>query len=123
MAKSLTVEINNDEAVSTLECPTTESREGEQPKPQPPYAVILHNDDVNTFEFVIGVLCKVFNYGYLKAFKLTLKAHVSGKSIVWSGVLEVAELKADQIRSCGPDPTMKDRGALALRVTVEPLPG
>lgn len=94
-----------------------------RPKRQPPYAVILHNDDVNTFEFVVSVLRKVFHYGMVKAFTLTLKAHVSGRSIVWSGALEVAELKADQIRSCGSDPVRADDGALALRVTVEPLPG
>jgi ATP-dependent Clp protease adaptor protein ClpS len=90
---------------------------------QPPYAVVLHNDDVNGFDYVVGVLRKVFNYGRLKAFWLTLKAHVSGRSVVWTGSLEVAELKADQLRSCGPDPNMKHRGATPLGVTVEPLPG
>jgi ATP-dependent Clp protease adaptor protein ClpS len=83
----------------------------------------LHNDDANGFDFVIGVLCKVFHYSSIKSFRLTLKAHVSGRCIVWSGALEVAELKADQIRACGPDPESRSRGGLPLRVTVEPLPG
>ncbi len=91
-------------------------------KRQPPYAVILHNDDFNGFDFVVGVLRKVFHYGRVKAFKLTMTAHAAGRSNVWSGALEVAELKADQIRSCGADPAAKSRGALALRVTIEPLP-
>jgi ATP-dependent Clp protease adaptor protein ClpS len=94
-----------------------------KPKVQPPYAVILHNDDVNGFDHVVGVLRKVFHYGRVKAIKLTLEAHLKGRSIVWSGMLEHAELKADQIRACGPDPVMKARGAIALKVTVEPLPG
>lgn len=93
-----------------------------KPKRQPPYAVILHNDDLNTVEHVVAVLRKVFNYDRTKAVKLMLEAHTTGRSIVWSGMLEVAELKADQIRSCGPDPEAKARGALSLRVTVEPLP-
>jgi ATP-dependent Clp protease adaptor protein ClpS len=93
-----------------------------KPKRQPPYAVILHNDDVNGFGFVVGVLRKVFNYGLQKAMMLTARAHFSGRSVVWSGVLEVAELKADQIRSCGPDPEAKSNGALSLRVSLEPLP-
>jgi ATP-dependent Clp protease adaptor protein ClpS len=93
-----------------------------QTKRLPPYAVVLHNDDINGFDFVIGVLRKVFHYGRLKAFWLTLKIHLSGRGIVWSGSLEVAELKAEQMRSFGPDPNQKKRGALPLRVTLEPLP-
>ena len=102
--------------------PKSKPRERTKPKRQPPYAVILHTDDVNGFDFVIGVLRKVFHYTRMKAFWLTLKAHIWGKTAVWTGSLEVAELKADQIRSCGPDPNMKAHGALTLRVSVEPLP-
>ncbi len=96
-----------------------------QLKRQPPYAVVLHNDDDNGFDYVVEVLRKVFNYGLIKAFRLTLKAHINGRSIIWSGSLEVAELKADQVRSCGPDPRTRSsqRVALPLRVSVEPLPG
>ena len=91
-------------------------------KRQPRYAVVLHNDDLNTFEFVIGVLQKVFHYDQPKAYQLTFRAHVSGRTAVWTGVLEVAELKADQIRSCGADPLRAADGAGPLRVTVEPMP-
>ena len=103
--------------------PATTPRERTEVKRQPPYAVLLHNDDINGFDYVVGVLRKVFGYGRLRAFWLTMKAHVGGRVAVWSGSLEVAELKADQLRSCGPDPNMRSRGALPLRVSVEPLPG
>ena len=89
---------------------------------QPPYSVVLHNDDINGFDFVVGVLRKVFRYAEPQAHLLTLEAHKSGRSIVWTGALEVAEFKADQVRSCGPDPNMKSRGATSLGVTVEPAP-
>ena len=98
-------------------------REVAQAERQPPYAVVLHNDDINGFEYVVGVLRKVFNYGRMKAFWLTLTAHVGGRSTIWSGSLEVAELKADQVRSCGPDPAKRSRGALPLCVSIEPLKG
>lgn len=39
--------------------PTT----GARPKRQPPYAVVLHNDPVNNFDYVVRVLNKVFRYG------------------------------------------------------------
>ena len=96
--------------------PTTDAR----PKRQPPYAVVLHNDQVNNFDYVVRVLNKVFRYGGGKCFWLTLKAHVSGRSIVWTGTLEVAELKVEQVRACGPDPSKP--GALPIKVTAEPLP-
>ena len=71
---------------------------------------------------MVGVFKKVFHYPTEKAIKLMLEVHYSGRSLVWSGSMEVAELKADQIRSCGPDPDMKSKGATALSVTIEPLP-
>src|SRR5262249_17941737 len=102
--------------------PAAVPQERTEVKRQPPYAVVLHNDDINGFDYVVGVLRKVFNYGRLKAFWLTLKAHVTGQSIVWTVSLEVVEIKVDQLRSCAPDPNMKHRSAPTLGVTVEPLP-
>lgn len=95
----------------------------ERPKLQPPYAVVLHNDAVNGFDFVVGVLMKVFRYGGGKAFWLTLKAHTAGRCVVWSGSLEVAELKVEQLRAAGPDPRKVDDGAKPLKATAEALPG
>ncbi|MEX0792173.1 MAG: ATP-dependent Clp protease adaptor ClpS [Pirellulaceae bacterium] len=96
--------------------PDTDKR----PRRQPPHAVVLYNDDINTFEFVVETLRKVFGYPVEKCFELTLMAHESGRAILWVGTLELAELKADQIRSRGGDPVMKDRGALPLKVSVDP---
>ena len=93
-----------------------------RPKRQPPYAVVLHNDSVNRFEWVIGVLMKVLRVGKARAFWLVLKTHVGGRGIVWTGTLELAELKAEQITAAGPDPDKVESGARPLKVTVEPLP-
>jgi ATP-dependent Clp protease adaptor protein ClpS len=87
---------------------------------QPPYAVILHNDDINSMDFVIAVLRKVFGYTDEKCFQLMIEAHDTGRSVVWVGPMEVAELKADQIHACGADPHQKARGAQPLGVSVEP---
>ena len=87
---------------------------------QPPYAVILHNDDKNGMDFVVMVLRKVFGYTATKCIELMLEAHEKGRSVVWVGAMEVAELKADQIHSCGPDPDAQPKGAQPLAVSVEP---
>ena len=102
---------------------TAEPKTDARPRRQPPYGVVLHNDDLNGFWYVVGVLRKVFGYGRIKAYRLTRAADRTGRSIVWSGSFEVAELKADQIRSCGPDPSAKSTGALPLRATIELMPG
>ena len=47
------------------------------------------------------------------------EAHEKGRAVVWVGALEVAELKADQIHSCGADPRA-ERRAQPLGVSVEP---
>ena len=90
-------------------------------KCQPPHAVILHNDDVNTMDFVIIVLRLVFGYTVERCVELMLEAHYQGRSIIWVGPLEVAELKADQVKCCGPDPSRKDDGAQPLGVSIEPV--
>jgi ATP-dependent Clp protease adaptor protein ClpS len=107
--------------MATAAPPATETDTDVRTKRQPPYAVILHNDDINTVVFVVEVLQKVFGYPVEKCVQLMLEAHHNGRSVVWSGSLEVAELKADQIHSCGPDPDQKDKGAEPLRVSLEPL--
>ena len=91
-------------------------------KRQPPYAVILHNDDDHTFQYVIDLLMKLFAYPLEKAFVLTTQVHTQGKSIVWSGTLELAELKRDQVRGFGPDFYATKKVEYPLGVTIEPLP-
>lgn len=93
-----------------------------KPKRQPPYAVILHNDDQHTFQYVIDLLMKLFAYPLEKAFVLMSQVHTQGKSIVWSGTLELAELKRDQVRGFGPDFYAPTKVDFPLGVTIEPLP-
>ena len=92
-----------------------------QTQRQPPYAVILHDDPLNTMPFVVAVLRKVFSYETEKCVKLMMEAHETGRSIIWTGALEVAELKAEQVHSCGADPDSPHENCQPLAVTVEPI--
>ena len=94
-----------------------------KPKQQPPYAVVLFNDEEQTFQFVVETLMKVFGYPPEKCYALTLQIHNEGKGIVWSGTRELAELKRDQIRSAGPDFYAMKKVDVPLKATVEPMPG
>jgi ATP-dependent Clp protease adaptor protein ClpS len=112
-------------AVSTaVETPPVEEELPRQrPKRQPPYAVVLFNDDEHTFQYVVETLMKTFGYPVEKSCDLTMQVHNAGRGIVWSGCLEVAELKRDQLRSAGPDFYAMKKVDFPLGVTIEPLPG
>lgn len=75
------------------------TREETNTRRQPPYHVILENDDVHTFDFVISVLRKVFGFVEERAYQLAFEAHSRGRSIVWTGTKELGELKVEQVRS------------------------
>ena len=66
----------------------------------PPYAVILHNDDVNEMAFVARALLKsVPELGPEEAVRIMLEAHNTGTAVVIVCPLERAELYRDRIRS------------------------
>jgi len=91
-----------------------------RPKVQPPYAVIVENDDLHTFEYVIDALGKVCGYGRQKAILLAVEIDARGKAVVWSGAREVAELKCEQLRGLGPDYFGPMPVTFPLGVYVEP---
>jgi ATP-dependent Clp protease adaptor protein ClpS len=116
------------DASAVLEAPPqvkkrTTEREKVRPKTQPPYAVIVENDDFHTFDYVIEVLQRVFGYDLQKAFLLTSQVHHTGQALVWSGALELAELKRDQIRGFGPDVYAMKPVTFPLGVRIEKMPG
>ncbi len=92
-------------------------REETHTRKMPSYHVILENDDHHSQGFVIGVLGKALGYSIERAYQLMMEAHTSGRAVVWTGSKEVAELKADQIRTFHEDP----HGPLGC--TIEPAPG
>ncbi len=52
---------------------------------QTPAKVVLFNDDIHTFEEVIGQLIKALRCDRFKAEALTLVVHNTGRAIVYSG--------------------------------------
>lgn len=79
--------------------PEAETAEETRTRRIPPYHVILLNDDDHSMEFVVAVLMKVFGCPIERAFELMLEAHTSGRSVLWTGPKEVAELKAEQVQT------------------------
>lgn len=93
-----------------------------RPRRQPHFAVIIENDDYHTFAYVIEAVEMVCGLSTERAYQLVLEAHTKGRAAVWTGALEVAELKRDQLRGFGPDLYASRPVTFPLGVTVEPLP-
>ena len=73
---------------------------------QPPYHVILLNDDDHSYEYVIVMLKDLFGHPVEKGFKLAEMVDKKGRAIVLTTTLEHAELKQDQIHAYGADATI-----------------
>jgi ATP-dependent Clp protease adaptor protein ClpS len=62
-----------------------------------PWQVVVHNDPVNLMTYVTMVFQKVFGYPKQKAEMHMLEVHRNGRSVLWSGVRERAELFVQQL--------------------------
>jgi ATP-dependent Clp protease adaptor protein ClpS len=62
-----------------------------------PWQVVVHNDPVNLMSYVTMTFQKVFGYPREKAEMHMLEVHRQGRSILWSGVRERAELFVQQL--------------------------
>lgn len=73
---------------------------------QPPYHVILLNDDDHSYIYVITMLKELFGHPVEKGYQLAEEVDKTGRAIVYTTTLEHAEFKQDQIHAYGPDPTI-----------------
>ena len=88
---------------------------------QPPYHVIILNDDDHSMQFVVEVLCKVLGVAVERAYQFMMMAHTSGRAIIWTGPKEVAELKAEQIHTCS-EVRADGRDLGPVSCVIEPAP-
>ena len=98
-----------DGGVATL-APPRERKAPDKGKPKqlPPYKVLLHNDDVNTFEHVIASILSLTALEFETAVERTIEAHKTGVALLLITHRERAELYMDQFTS------------LSITVTIEP---
>ena len=62
-----------------------------------PWQVVVHNDPVNLMTYVTMVFQRVFGYPREKAEEHMLEVHTLGRSVLWSGMRERAELYVQQL--------------------------
>ena len=81
------------------------------PQPLPPWKVLLHNDDKNSFEHVIITIIELTPLNEDAAVQRTFEAHKTGVALLLTTHKERAELYKEQFESKG------------LTVTIEPAEG
>jgi ATP-dependent Clp protease adaptor protein ClpS len=99
--------------------PELDVEEDTRTRRQPPYHVVLLNDDDHSYEYVIEMLKALFGHPVEKGYQLAKVVDTKGRAIVCTTSLERAELKRDQIHAYGPDPRIA-RCAGSMTAELEP---
>jgi ATP-dependent Clp protease adaptor protein ClpS len=107
----------------TLTTPDLQMREDQKTKRQPPYNVVLLNDDDHTFQYVIAMMQELFGYPPERGKQIADEVHNTGRAIVLTTTKEHAELKQDQIHAYGPDPWSSKDCKGSMTAIIEPAPG
>ncbi len=94
----------------------------EETRLQPPYHVVLLDDQDHTYDYVIEMLGKIFGHGRETAYAMAREVDTAGRVNVYTGSLEEAEFKRDQIHGYGKDWRI-ERCAGSMTAVVEPAEG
>ena len=67
----------------------------------PQYEIVLFNDDVHTFDYVIDALMNVCEHDYIQAEQCTVLVHYKGKCAVKTGDFEELKPKCSKLLQLG----------------------
>ena len=96
-------------------------RPKKKPKRQPPYNVILWDDQEHTREYVIEMMLQLFAFPPEKGYQIAQEVDGQGRAILLTTTREHAELKRDQIHAFGKDSLIRScKGSMSA--SIEPVP-
>ena len=87
-------------------------------KLEPLWYVILHDDQLHSYQYVIEMLAKLFEMSARRAFVHAVEVDTQGVTIVARLPKDKAEDKRDGIMGYGGDPWMKT--SVSMRASIEP---
>lgn len=87
--------------------PVASPKEKTNKKIQPPYNLILLDDNDHSDKYVINLCQIVFGYPVEKGIQIAKEVHAQKRVIIYSGSLEVVEFKQEQVHAFGPDPLIQ----------------
>jgi ATP-dependent Clp protease adaptor protein ClpS len=108
---------NQTDSSAAVVCPgknaKKQQKNKDRSKKEPKYHVVLWNDEVHTFDYVVHMLWVLFGYSAECGWRLALEVDGRGTAIIYTSSLERAEIKRDQILAFGPDPfILESKGPL-----------
>ena len=65
------------------------------------YEIVIYNDDVNTFDFVIDALIEICDHGPLQAEQCTMLIHYKGKCVVKTGSFDDLKPRCSKLLEIG----------------------
>jgi len=95
--EEITLVSNEKAGIITTAEPTIEKETQSEEELDLPWQVVVHNDPVNLMSYVTMVFQRVFGYPRERAERHMLEVHQNGRSILWSGMRERAELYVQQL--------------------------
>ncbi len=90
--------------------PKTDTLVQEQTALDLPWSVVVYDDPVNLMSYVTWVFMKVLGCPKAKAEQLMLEVHQLGRSVVFTGKREEAELHTQQLQAHQLKATMEKAG-------------
>jgi len=84
--------------------------------------VVLLDDDDHTYDYVIGMMGRVFGHSLERSYKIACTVDGQGRAVCFTTHKELAELKCEQVNSFGADPLMA-RSAGSMSAIIEPAFG
>jgi len=75
-----------------------------------PWQLVVHNDPVTLMSYVTMVFQRLFGYSFSEAYRMMMEVHTDGRSIVWSGAREQAEIYLHKLHAAQLLATMEPVG-------------
>jgi len=86
---------------------------------EPPFHLILLDDQYHTYQYVVHMLGAIFGYEVEKAFAIACVVESQGQAVLMTGSKDEADRKQHEVHSFGADPLMPEcKGSMSA--VVEP---
>jgi len=92
----------------TLPTPGTRVEDATDSRIEPPFHLVLLDDNDHSYGYVIVMLASIFGYAPEKGYAIACVVDAQGRAILMTGPYDEVRLKQDQVHAFGADPNMPE---------------